>query len=459
MKKIMVLIMFLMCFTMTQAQDILVNFTGTGDTNVVNSIQVFNFTKGDSITLNGTDVLRLVPMLTTGVSQITTSSEGKSQIYPNPMTDRSTLKFDVPEDGYADIMVIEMSGKMVFKSQTFLTKGESSFDVSNVFKGTYIIRITGKGFNYSNKLLSMSNYDGQPVFEYISTIPNYENHTLKSTNTYVEFLYNFGDVLMYKGLSGEMYKTVVMGDYSSSGTSNKTVKFNFAKCLDENGHNYTTITVGPKFGGGGGVGGGKSTMMNSTQTWMVENLNTGEFVTIEDGQTNNNVLEKWAYDNDTSNLSVYGGLYTWNEMMMYDTIEGSQGMCPSGWHLPTEDEFDTLIINLGGVFGVGLGFSIAGGKMKEMGYDHWLSPNVGATNETGFTALPAGMIQLQTNNEFMSVSLHQQSYFWTSTKCEDLDPGESPAAWMRGVQYDNDEILVGGSLRIDACSVRCIQNN
>jgi uncharacterized protein (TIGR02145 family) len=452
MKKIMVLIMFLMCFTMTQAQDILVNFTGTGDTNVVNSIQVFNFTKGDSITLNGTDVLRLVPMLTTGVSQINTSSEGKSQIYPNPMTDRSTLKFDVPEDGYVDIMVIEMSGKMVFKSQTFLTKGESSFDVSNVFKGTYIIRIIGKGFTYSNKLLSMSNYDGQPVFEYVSTVPNYENHTLKSTNTYVEFLYNFGDVLMYKGLSSDIYKTVVMGEYSpfTPNGSNKQVDFNFAKCLDVNGHNYTTITVGPKFGGG------KSTMTNSTQTWMVENLNSGEIVTTSQGQHDNDIIERFAYDNDTSNLSVYGGLYTWNEMMMYDTIN-QQGLCPDGWHVPTSDEFDTLVLNLGGIPSV-IGFTVAGGKMKEIGYEHWLSPNFNATNETGFTSLPGGYISYDmTQHTFQSLNKSVSCYFWTSAG--GVDEYGIPFAWFRLLQTENDEVFVGGTFKTDACSVRCIQNN
>ena len=63
---------------------------------------------------------------------------------------------------------------------------------------------------------------------------------------------------------------------------------------------------------------------------------------------------------------------------------GVQGVCPVGWHLPSKAEWDELIANLGGA-------SIAGGKMKEEGTDHWFDPNTGANNESGFTALPGGV--------------------------------------------------------------------
>lgn len=98
------------------------------------------------------------------------------------------------------------------------------------------------------------------------------------------------------------------------------------------------------------------------QLWMAENLayktNTG----------------CWAYKNEENNVSIYGYLYNW---------ETACNVCPEGWHLPSNDEFYILINYLGGS-------TIAGGKMKRTGTTYWKSPNAGATNSSGFTALPGG---------------------------------------------------------------------
>ncbi len=105
--------------------------------------------------------------------------------------------------------------------------------------------------------------------------------------------------------------------------------------------------------------------------------------------TNNSIIEKYCYDNNTANCDAYGGLYQWNEMMEYSTTPGVRGVCPAGWHLPTDAECTILTNFLGGE-------SIAGGKMKatgtiEAGTGLWHDPNIGATNEYGFTALPGGL--------------------------------------------------------------------
>jgi uncharacterized protein (TIGR02145 family) len=89
----------------------------------------------------------------------------------------------------------------------------------------------------------------------------------------------------------------------------------------------------------------------------------------------------------TTNYSTYGVLYNWIVAMngaasSSSSPSGVQGVCPDGWHLPSEAEWTTLINYLG--------ISVAGGKMKEAGTTHWLSPNTGATNESGFTGLPGG---------------------------------------------------------------------
>lgn len=90
------------------------------------------------------------------------------------------------------------------------------------------------------------------------------------------------------------------------------------------------------------------TILIGTQCWLARNLNIG--VKIENGtqnQTDNGIIEKFCSNNDVSNCNIYGGLYTWNEMMKYDTAEGSQGICPSGWHVPSEPEWIDLELALG----------------------------------------------------------------------------------------------------------------
>jgi uncharacterized protein (TIGR02145 family) len=102
------------------------------------------------------------------------------------------------------------------------------------------------------------------------------------------------------------------------------------------------------------------TVKIGTQTWMAENLSYKAS------------SDCWAYINDESFVSIYGYLYSW---------EAAKAACPSGWHLPSDEEWSTLINYLGGV-------KVAGGKLKST--SDFQSPNTGATNESGFTALPGG---------------------------------------------------------------------
>jgi len=121
------------------------------------------------------------------------------------------------------------------------------------------------------------------------------------------------------------------------------------------------------------------------QIWMAENLRTTK---LNDG-TAIDLVEKskaranlstpaysWYDDNEKLERSTYGALYNW-----YTVNTGK--LCPVGWHVPTDEEWERLIIFLGGK-------GIAGGKLKETGTEHWKSPNAGATNESGFSALPGG---------------------------------------------------------------------
>jgi len=127
-----------------------------------------------------------------------------------------------------------------------------------------------------------------------------------------------------------------------------------------------------------------------TLLWMTENLN---YVSIGGN---------WCFLDDNSNCTAYGRLYNW---------EAANIACPVGWHLPTNDEWKILIDYLGGE-------SIAGGKMKEVGTKHWNKPNTGATDESGFNALPGGKRSYDGSYQ----DIESYGYWWSSTNSISGDP-------------------------------------
>lgn len=99
--------------------------------------------------------------------------------------------------------------------------------------------------------------------------------------------------------------------------------------------------------GSGDSGNNIASVTIGGQTWMKHNLNVGEMIGGSNDQTDNGTVQKYCYDDDEDNCDQYGGLYQWNEAMQYTTEEGAQGICPSGWHIPTDDEWKTLEMHLG----------------------------------------------------------------------------------------------------------------
>ncbi len=85
------------------------------------------------------------------------------------------------------------------------------------------------------------------------------------------------------------------------------------------------------------------TIIIGSQCWMTENLKVGSFVQGTSSISNNNLIEKYCYDNMISNCDSFGGLYPWNELMNYVSTEGAQGICPIGWHIPTKTDWNTLV--------------------------------------------------------------------------------------------------------------------
>ena len=201
---------------------------------------------------------------------------------------------------------------------------------------------------------------------------------------------------------------------------------------DRDGQSYNTVQIG-------------------TQCWMAENLNIGAMINSSSDQTNNGIIEKYCYDNNSSNCYVYGGLYQWDEAMQYVTTEGTQGICPTGWHLPTDAEWCTLenYVDAVGVSCSANGWrgTDAGGNLKETGTNHWASPNSDATNSSGFTGLPGGY-RYAGGLFFL---LTKFANFWSSREY-------NTDAWSRDLYYENAQVGRNKYDKTYGFSVRCIKD-
>jgi uncharacterized protein (TIGR02145 family) len=198
------------------------------------------------------------------------------------------------------------------------------------------------------------------------------------------------------------------------------------KITDADGNVYTSVTIG-------------------TQVWMIENLKTTKYGNGDlIGTTTPATLDisaedtpkyQWAYDGNESNVNTYGRLYTWY------AVTDTRNVCPVGWHVPTDAEWTTLTTSLGGE-------DVAGGKLKEAGTSHWITPNEGATNSSGFTALPSGY-RLD-NGAYKNFGYYD--YWWSSTEYS------TAIAYLQGMFYDYSSVLRGSSFKQDGLSVRCLRD-
>lgn len=217
--------------------------------------------------------------------------------------------------------------------------------------------------------------------------------------------------------------------YSCSTTTNNDA--NTTSVTDVDGNLYETVKI-------------------CNQTWMKSNLNVlhynnGDLIP----QVTN--LTQWAslttgawcyYSNNTNNGPIYGKLYNWY------AINDPRGIAPSGWHIPSENEVTTMINCLGG-------WQVAGGKMKSIGTSQWATPNLGANNNSGFTAMPGGGLNssmpgsTSPSASFPSAGLY--SHWWTSTSS-----GSSSINFVNN--YNLTSCYTGGTSPNSGFSVRCIIN-
>jgi uncharacterized protein (TIGR02145 family) len=192
---------------------------------------------------------------------------------------------------------------------------------------------------------------------------------------------------------------------------------------DQSGNTFTTVTIG-------------------TQVWMKENLKATNY---QNGDQIPNVTDnsQWAnlttgayaaYGNVSANASIYGLLYNWY------AVSDSRNICPAGWHVPTDSDWATLATFLGGE-------GVAGAKLKESGITHWESPNSGATNSSGFTAIPGGI-----RYNMGTFGMQNLGAWWSSTATD------ASTAYERDIVSYQSAVIKTTGLKKNGYSVRCVKD-
>lgn len=195
---------------------------------------------------------------------------------------------------------------------------------------------------------------------------------------------------------------------------------------DADGNIYSTVSIG-------------------NQVWMGENLRTTKFsnndpiaIVLDSAQWPVQTAAAYCYyNNDSSFVNPYGNLYNWY------TVNDARNVCPSGYHVSTAAEWDELVSFLGGE-------TVAGGKLKEQGFSHWLSPNTGADNSSNFTALPSGW---RAYNNGVYENLQYMCYLWSSTAQNATD------ADIVLIGYDSPACYSSNTNKLTGLPIRCIQNS
>jgi uncharacterized protein (TIGR02145 family) len=198
-----------------------------------------------------------------------------------------------------------------------------------------------------------------------------------------------------------------------------------------------------------------NTVRIGDQVWIRENLKTTryndntEIPVVTDNVTWISLITpacSWYMFNESDGNNNYGVLYNW-----YTVNTGK--LCPTGWHVPNEDEWKTLVEYVGGEY-------YAGGRLKEQGTGHWTNPNYGASDFYGFTALPGGFRTGLNAGSFRAMGYLGR--WWVSTDSANpwWDSADPVSRWARcrTIFFDSAEVILGMGLKTNGYSVRCVKD-
>lgn len=422
-------------------QTINLTFTAIDSASYVqlDSIKVLNRTQECDTVLYWNDTV-LVMNAPVGLPEINSRRKGfEIRSYPNPVTDHATIELKLPDPGKTTMTVSDLLGRYLYSQERDLQAGSHAFQFLPGMARLYFVTATWNGYQKSIKVVNSSRSIGlQCTISYQGN--DDVDAQLKATGSRSGFTFELGDELLYIGYAD----TLESGILDLTDTS-QTYSFQFAyniPCLG-----MPTVTYEGKV---------YNTVQIFNQCWLKENLDVGIMIPGDSNMEDNGVNEKYCYNNEPDSCAKYGGLYQWEEMMLYDSIPGIQGICPPGWHIPTDDEWKVLEGSVDSQYGVG---DTIWDEKYMRGYDAgtnlkaasgWYN-NHNGTDLYGFSGLPGG-------RRWWSILFADIGYYiglWTSSggRTEPL-----PHAWKRAFYSHQHGVEREDVFHIDGNSVRCVKD-
>ncbi len=366
------------------------------------TIATFNPTSGPvstSVTITGTN------FSTTAANNIVKFNGTAATITGAPTA--TSIVTSVPSGASTGKITVEVSGVVATSSTDFAVTSAPPPTIAsfNPTAGPVATAVTISGTNFSTTAASN-------IVKFNGTVATVTASTATSVTTSVPAGATTGTI------------TVTVGGQTATSTTNFTVTNTVA---DIDGNVYTTVAIG-------------------TQVWMGQNLNTTKY---SDGTTIPLIAGGTAWSNATTpgycwfnndqatNGPTYGALYNW--YAVDKSSNGNKNVCPTGWHLPSDGDWTTLTTYLGDE-------GVAGGKLKEVGTTHWSNPNTGATNETGFSAVPGG--DRVGSGAFPGMGV--VGLWWSGTGLNTTD------AYGRAMNYNNTNVDRFNYSKFFGFSVRCL---
>lgn len=403
MKTALILILSTTLFFYSNAQSITLTFNGTPGTP--STILIENLTNGTNTTLQDINTITL-----NSANSVNEINNENTNAFPNPFVGETTVHLEIEKSSIVNIQIANQTGKIITKKTQYIQKGSASLKFLPAKKGLYFINIYNSNFKKTFSVICEKSKAKKAKI----TIQNTTIRTLKNKSS-KNLTFSFGDRLKYTAEFDNKFS--VMTDCPQQ---TKTYNFEFYDCIDYELNVYPTTKIG-------------------TQVWMAENLKSTKY---SDGTNINN---SYAYND------IYGRNYTWTAAMKgasagnNNNPSGIQGVCPIGWHMPSESEWDQLRDELGG-------WELMGGKLKETGTAHWTAPNSDATNETGMSILPAGIHW--TDDGFQYIG--EQAFYWDCSDFDDLDSASGYTFWSETPA--DSYYLYTFNLKTSAQSVRCVKD-
>ena len=433
MKKLLTLSLLALLCASVFAQQVVLVFTGkdaiTDDYVRLSRIEITDLTQGWTETLTYPDTTAILTVCignaedNTGIEEnVATADFGLSQNNPNPFSGTTGVNLNLTESGAVTMEITDVNGRLIaIRNFSGLHSGRCQFRVNVSDAGVYFLTARQNGQTSSVKMVN-NGKGGANGIEYVDNIvESLRATTLQQKNGSKGIIsrpFAYGDAMTYKGFAivgGEEIEGEIKAQAQMlSENITLLVQTTARPCpgtptvSDVDGNTYATVQIG-------------------SQCWMAENLRTTKYTdgtAIAQGSSTSTTMGYWYYpNNDSINKSTYGLLYNWKAVMGTSSSSSSnpsgvQGVCPTGWHVPSDAEWTQLIGYVSTEVSYhcgGISTYIAKALASQ---DGWNSDSgdctIGNTptynNATGFGALPAGYYD-KTSKEFGSYV-----YYWTATE-------------------------------------------